>query len=521
MERRIEKVYLPVFTDESIRSYTQRAIWNMKAEVEGEKPGDILGASETEYIEYLARSYSILTPRIDFDFEKGISEGNEDRNNKPHIFADPDLVFIYRLPFTGDYHFLRYSPNPTVEDKTKDTPVLEYFPPVSLEEYPTSSEENIAKSEMKVYGMIYKYYARHGYYSSEYEVARWSVEKSMADYNNLSDSSSSPLSAEEREKRIDELKEALKYIDQFSEPYIHIEIRSSKVKQRDIEADIRAFLKEFKHAAQKLVQDIEKHNAKVRQSARDFFLTRKRRLLKQYGILKAIGYPIKKREELPATFDIPTDDVIKQIQINKPVVSEEKYIPEPTLNETIYYDILQTIYGVGKVIERKPTVYRDKYEPALRDLFLIYLEPRYKGAATGETFNGKGKTDILIRYENSNVFVAECKVWHGSQRYLEGISQLLDNVVWRDSKTAIIIFVKYEPITHVMKQIREITCTHSNHLGFLNEEKEGWYNFRFHINGDRNREVKLAVLVFWMPHENTEILEKEATEEVWQLPLRY
>ncbi len=506
MERRIEKKYLSVFTEPSISLYTQQVIGEMKEKVEREKPGDILGSGETEYIEYLANSYVIVTPRIDFDLDKCFAEGNEDRSNKPHIFVDPDLVFTYHFPFTGDHHFLTCCPNSASEDKIIATPVLEYPSFIPWEDSPISSKEDVAESEMKVYGMIYKYY-KTGYY--KYEETRWSIEENVAAYNNLPE--------EEREKYINELnalQEALKYIEQLSEPYIHVEIRSSKPKQRDIEADIRAFLKDFKRNTQKLTQDIEKHNTKVRLSAREFFLTRKRRLLKQYGILKAIEYPIKKREDMPKTFDIPNDGVVKQIQINKPVISEENYIPEPTLNEAIYFDILETIYGVGKVIERKPTVYRDKYEPVLRDLFLIYLEPRYNGAATGETFNGKGKTDILIRYENSNVFVAECKVWHGSQRYLEGISQLLDNIVWRDSKAALVIFVKYEPITHVMKQVREVTCTHSNYLGSLNEEKEGWYNFRFHINGDHNREVNLAVLVFWMPQENLETLKPDDPGEL-------
>lgn len=31
-------------------------------------------------------------------------------------------------------------------------------------------------------------------------------------------------------------------------------------------------------------------------------------------------------------------------------------------------------------------------------------------STTGETFNKAGKTDFLISYENTNVFVAECKV---------------------------------------------------------------------------------------------------------------
>jgi hypothetical protein len=45
-------------------------------------------------------------------------------------------------------------------------------------------------------------------------------------------------------------------------------------------------------------------------------------------------------------------------------------------------------------------------------------------AATGETFNSKGKSDILIRNGNANLFIAECKVWNGKNKFVESIDQL-------------------------------------------------------------------------------------------------
>jgi hypothetical protein len=40
---------------------------------------------------------------------------------------------------------------------------------------------------------------------------------------------------------------------------------------------------------------------------------------------------------------------------------------------------------------------------------LVQLNGQYEGQATGETFNFQGKTDILIRVDGQNIFVAECK----------------------------------------------------------------------------------------------------------------
>jgi hypothetical protein len=60
----------------------------------------------------------------------------------------------------------------------------------------------------------------------------------------------------------------------------------------------------------------------------------------------------------------------------------------------------------------------------------------FKGQATGETFNFQGKTDILIRVEGKNVFIAECKFWKGEKALLATLDQLLSYLSWRDTKAA-------------------------------------------------------------------------------------
>ena len=76
-------------------------------------------------------------------------------------------------------------------------------------------------------------------------------------------------------------------------------------------------------------------------------------------------------------------------------------------------------------MERSPKAFRDMDEESLRWQFLVPLNSHYEGMATGETFNYTGKTDILIRYEGKNVFIAECKIWRGAEAFVETIDQLL------------------------------------------------------------------------------------------------
>ena len=86
----------------------------------------------------------------------------------------------------------------------------------------------------------------------------------------------------------------------------------------------------------------------------------------------------------------------------------------------------------------------------------------YEGDATGETFNFDGKTDILIRKDGKNVFIAECKFWKGEKAFLETIDQLLSYLSWRDTKTAVVVFNRNAGFSAVLAKIAEITPEHPN-----------------------------------------------------------
>ena len=62
--------------------------------------------------------------------------------------------------------------------------------------------------------------------------------------------------------------------------------------------------------------------------------------------------------------------------------------------------------------------------------------------ATGETFNGNGKTDILYPYKEKNLFIGECKIWDGPSTITNGIGQLEGYLGWNDMKASLIIFYK-------------------------------------------------------------------------------
>ena len=91
--------------------------------------------------------------------------------------------------------------------------------------------------------------------------------------------------------------------------------------------------------------------------------------------------------------------------------------------------------------ERSPSVFKSMEEEHLRTILLVALNGVFKGDATGETFNGAGKTDILIRVADRNVFIAECLIWDGPDYFRKKLTdQLFQYSTWRNSKLAAIVF---------------------------------------------------------------------------------
>ena len=246
-------------------------------------------------------------------------------------------------------------------------------------------------------------------------------------------------------------------------------------------------------------EEVKQFNAQVESRVKMAMQTRKEKIQKQTGVLAALGVPIRKSSNTPATFAVPAPQIRKKIEVTKPAVHATGFIPEPALDSSTYMEILCLINDVGKQFERLPSIYKGKEEEHLRDHILMILEPNFTGSATGETFNKSGKTDILLRHESSNVFIAECKFWKGAKSFTDAVSQLLGYLTWRDSKAAVVIFVQNSDFTQVLETVRHEIMRHPIYLKFVRAEDEAWSIHNVHLNGDRNRIVNLAVMLYHLP----------------------
>ncbi len=262
--------------------------------------------------------------------------------------------------------------------------------------------------------------------------------------------------------------------------------------------------REFKNEVQLIRQNlqnlkmaIDRHNSELEQEIRQQVTQRKQKLLNDAHMAASLGYPIRRREGVPATYAVPVQR--RTPKIAPPPTSSSSFKPEPALAIEEYENILEIIRNMVQVMERSPKAFENMGEEDLRTHFLVQLNSQYEGGATGETFNFQGKTDILIRADGKNVFVAECKFWGGEKQFLETIDQLLSYLSWRDTKAAVMIFNRNANFTDVLKKISEIVPKHKCYKRTSGSSGESNFGYVFHQPNDPNREIIVTVMAFDVP----------------------
>lgn len=197
-------------------------------------------------------------------------------------------------------------------------------------------------------------------------------------------------------------------------------------------------------------------------------------LLQNYimGLLKRRREKVRKDKEIFDSIDIPSNQPQKQEPVFKFAEKKHQIKIEhikdninqfPSIALSLYRVFIDTIYDLGVSLERCSHRVRSLDEESLRDLLLMGLNGVF-GFATGEAFNKNGKTDILIRFENQNLFISECKFWKGKKYFMEGLSQLINNLTIRDSKASLIVFVKDNGFSEIVQKAKNLIISHEQYL---------------------------------------------------------
>jgi hypothetical protein len=242
---------------------------------------------------------------------------------------------------------------------------------------------------------------------------------------------------------------------------------------------------------------IDAHNKDLPAATEKAIQQRRERLLTQSQRAEALGIPIRRRDDTPKTYAVPTTR--KKAAPVLPPANSAQLPREPTWVIEQYEQALKIMQDMALVIERSPEAFKAMDEEALRQHFLVQLNGQFEGKATGETFNMAGKTDILLREGDRNVFIAECKFWKGPKAFAEAIDQLVSYATWRDSKTVILVFNRGTDTSTVLKGVDATAKAHANFKRVVDWPHESGFRYVLHANGDSSRELILTVLVFHVP----------------------
>jgi len=242
--------------------------------------------------------------------------------------------------------------------------------------------------------------------------------------------------------------------------------------------------------------DLDRFNKEIRTATREKIESRSQRIKKDQALIEGVGYPIRRRSDEVASYAVPT--VRRKVIPNLPAAGTASK-PEPFLELKDYDDILNTLHNMATVMERSPSAFAGLNEEAIRWLFLIPLNGLYEGQATGETFNFNGKTDILIRINGRNIFVAECAIWRGPAYLSQKVDQLLGYATWRDSKLALLIFNKDRELTKILASMGEVLKQHHNFKRELTRSSKTEFRCVLAHRDDPERDLILTVCAFEVP----------------------
>ncbi|WIV52920.1 hypothetical protein [Amycolatopsis nalaikhensis] len=239
--------------------------------------------------------------------------------------------------------------------------------------------------------------------------------------------------------------------------------------------------------------DIAAANEQLRAGVARAAQARRAKVLADRDTEAILGVPLHRDQEAVKTYRVQPVSR-RQVKPTRQARPHQPFAPEPAVTAEDFAYIIGDIVATTRMFERLAVTYADQREERLRDQILTALHSIY-GAATGETFSKRGRTDIYLPWDGGAVFLAECKWWSGPKNFAEhDLPQLLDRyITWRDTHAAMVLFIRNKNATAVIADAENIVRAHHRYLrdaAPLNCTPV----FVLHKDGDPDREITLALV---------------------------
>jgi hypothetical protein len=267
----------------------------------------------------------------------------------------------------------------------------------------------------------------------------------------------------------------------------------------EVRAHTENLIREVKQYLSPVRDAVRAYNEGIDSLAQEAIRLRRERVRRNYEHLEATGLPMRKPEAASKTYI--SDVIVRRPAPLMPSTPDSQPMAlEPVLSEEAYREILRIVRSSGRSMGHSPGTYRGMVEEDLRQVALMALNAGpYRGKATAEAFNVEGKTDILIRDGDRNIFIAECKVWSGAKGFTEAIDQLFKYAAWLDTKLALIVFVRERDLTSIMEKAHEALAAHPQFVEDVVAASETELRAKVKWPGDDRRLADLNVFFIHLP----------------------
>jgi hypothetical protein len=265
--------------------------------------------------------------------------------------------------------------------------------------------------------------------------------------------------------------------------------------EEEIRKDFDSQLDEIERQLEFARNDIRTFQFQIEQQLPGLVAQRRAKLLADRKLNASIGFPVRRRNDAD-TFAVPIRRVAMPVRSTPSAGRGSRFEPEPAITDGDYEEALKVLLSMRNALERNPSTAEKMNEEEIRNLLLVGLNAQFEGDAAGEVFNGAGKTDILIRAGDRNVFIGECKIYKGPKTITAALDQLLGYLTWRDTKAALLLFIRAGDVTAIVDKAVAMIEEHPNFKRFGAIRTEDRVDVVVHANGDPAREIRLALLPF-------------------------
>jgi len=263
--------------------------------------------------------------------------------------------------------------------------------------------------------------------------------------------------------------------------------------------------------AQRFISDVSQYlgwaaaeigafNNGLEQQARQAIDARRQRVEQRDAALAQSSIPIRRSGESGKKTYI-AEVLVRRPAPSLPQTRADDKAPalEPALAEQVFEHILGIIRMQGVQMEQSPATYAAMGEEDRRQILVAALNGHYEGRAHAEAFNLQGKTDILIRFEGRNLFISECKFWTGVGGFSEAVDQLFRYTGWRDTKLAIVMFVREKGLTSLLTKAKQTLAAHPQFVAWRDAASETELRATVHWPRDAERLADLNVFFIHTP----------------------